>query len=121
MMQRQLYEFSAARGDTGPPVNGFLHQLRWNPTVVDTGNNATLTISVLPREDDTGDGYVVYSRTSGLNANFTDMPRHPATYSTGADASGDSGYEPYALAGERIRVKIGSTSNIAGRLYIWTF
>ena len=118
MMNRQLFEFSAAGGDTGVPANGLLCQLRWNPTVVDTGNNATMVISVLPKQNDTGDGWVIYSKTGGLNANFIDAPRQAASYS-GLDASGDSGYMPIAFAGDRLRVKVGSTSNIAGRLYAW--
>lgn len=120
MNTRQLFEFdgAVAAGDTGPPVNGSLMQFRWNPTVVDTGNNAILTISILPRAGDTGDGWVIYSKTSGLNANFFDAPRQAASY-LGADNSGDSGFEPTEFAGDRLRVQIATTSAIAGRFYAW--
>jgi hypothetical protein len=62
-----------------------LEQIRWQPTVLDTGNNANLTISVLPRMGDTGDGWVILSKTGGLNANFFDAPRQPSCYARGAD------------------------------------
>ena len=123
MISRQVMTIAVtgtgpAKGDTGPAVFGELAQLRWNPSVVDTGNNAILEIAVLPKMGDTGDGFVVFNKAVGNNANWFDAPRQPATYG-GLDNTTDSGFAPIVFAGDRPRYKVRSTSPIAGTLYAW--
>lgn len=125
MIKRQVYEVAAgvvvAPGDTGGPVSGLLHQLRWNPTTGDTGAN--LDITLCPKAGDTGDGGIIYS-IAGVNTklatNFWEAPRQPANYGGITDNTGDSGFVPYAVAaGDRLRVKFSNSATLAGRLYLW--
>jgi hypothetical protein len=119
MTDRVIFEFSTSSspaGDTGPNVDGAIVQVRWNPTTVDTG--ADLVLSILPREGDTGDGFVILNDNDCLGADFVRAPRQAVHDSAGAAlASGDS---PYVLAGDRIRAKvIPGGAACAGRLYVW--
>lgn len=110
MMQRQLFEFNdtGTFGDTGPSFSGFIHQLRWNPTAGDTG--CDLQIAMLPKQGDTGDGWLIYSKTNVLGANFSEI--------------NDTGLLRTVAAGDRLRVKginqAGVATALVGRLYVWT-
>lgn len=115
MITRQKFEFPVGkRGDTGAPANGVLHQIRWL-LGSDTGQN--VTVSVLPKQGDTGEGYVVYSKVNGFDAIVT-----PGLF--GHDTGSGSSFVQYSLASERIRVKITNdtgvaTPNASGTLYAW--
>lgn len=112
-------------GDTGPAIWGELLAVRWNPTdtgsVGDTG--ATGRLDILPREGDSGDGWTIFTKTAGLNADFVDAPRQAVSFATGADNSGDTGWTPHVFAGDRLRFKVlnptGSTNQVTGRLYAY--
>lgn len=111
-MQRQIFEFNdtGTAGDTGPAFSGFVHQLRWandTGTAGDTG--CDLQIALLPRMGDTGDGWLIYSKTNVMGSNFFD--------------TNDTGLTRTAAAGDRLRVKIINQAGVAtalqGRLYVW--
>jgi hypothetical protein len=118
-INRQLFTFSTGSspaGDTGPPINGALLQLHWNPTTVDTG--ADLQIAVLPRTGDTGDGWVILEDNDCLGTDFTRALRQRLHDSAGA---ADTGAGPVVMAGDRLRVKVTpGGSACAGRLYVYT-
>jgi hypothetical protein len=119
-MQRLKFDISgttAAFTDTGPGVNGAILQMRWYPTVVDTGGD--LRVDLLVDERDTGKSIVVYNDNDCLGAAFTRVPTQPQNHPDGAD-TGASSDVPFVAAGERLRVTItpGGTS-IAGQLYVW--
>lgn len=107
---------TGTQGDTGPPLTGELMQLHWNPTTADTGGD--LTIAVLPREDDTGDGWNIYSKTDILGSNFTAAPMQRIFDAAGLS---DTGMTPIVFAGDRLRIKIvPAGGSPAGRLYVYT-
>lgn len=121
MMQRILFEVptnagdTGTQGDTGPPINGEIMQVRWNPTVADTGGDLTLT--VLPKTGDTGDGFDILADADCLGANFNRVPRQDTHDATGVS---DTGSAPIVLAGDRIRMKINPAGGSpAGRLYVY--
>jgi hypothetical protein len=118
-IHRQLFNINAASsavGDTGPPINGALLQLHWNPTTADTG--ADLQIAVLPKTGDTGDGWVVLEDNDCLGTNFTRALRQRLHDSAGAS---DTGAGPIVMAGDRLRVKVTpGGSACVGRLYVYT-
>lgn len=123
---RMLFNVSADTGtwgDTGPAVWGGLLQMHWNPTTADTG--ADLTITLLPKEDDTGDGWIIYNDNDCLGANFTKVPYQATHEAGGAVASTDTGTwsaVPVVFAGDRPRVKVTpGGAAVAGRLYLWFF
>ncbi|MEY9099066.1 hypothetical protein ABIA24_001975 [Sinorhizobium fredii] len=120
MITRQIFEFNdtGRAGDTGPAVFGTIRQIRWNPTTADTG--ADLQISLLPRQGDTGDGWLIYSKANVLGANFASALGQRAVDAAGVT---DTGLYPIYAAGERLRVKVinqaGVSTATTGRLYIW--
>lgn len=119
-MTRQIFEFNdtGTFGDTGPSMNGVIRQMRWNPTSGDTG--ADLHISLLPRQGDTGDGWLIYSKANALVSNFAHGLGQMAVDQVGKT---DTGLYPIALAGDRLRPKVvnqtGASAATVGRLYIW--
>lgn len=124
-MQRQLFEVSTDTGtwgDTGPHFSGVIQQIRWNPTTADTG--ADLAIALLPRQNDTGDGWLIYNDNDSLGVDFVRGLRQPQHGSDGAPDPADTGAAfgvPIVAAGDRLRVKVtpGGTA-VAGRLYVWS-
>lgn len=119
-MQRQVFEFNdtGTAGDTGPSFSGFIHQMRWNPTAGDTG--CDLQISLLPRQGDTGDGWLIINDPNVMGAQFVRVPGQRQHDAAGVT---DTGLAPIAAAGDRLRVKIINQAGVAtalqGRLYIW--
>lgn len=125
MMNRHIFSVSTDTGtwgDTGPGFFGAIQQMRWNPDSMDTG--ADLVVMVLPKEGDTGDGWVVYNDNDCLGTNFVKALRQPQHGSDGAADPADTGAAfgvPIVGAGDRIRVKvIPGGAGGTGRLYIWT-
>ena len=113
-------------GDTGPPVTGFLHEMRWNPSggTTDTGVVVTLTILGKDKQSgDTGAGFVFW-QNSGVNtklaSNFIECPRQPVTYGT-TDNSGDSCFEPYLLSHQRIRLRATNDTGTGQFVGTWWF
>lgn len=124
-MHRQLFEIdtdTGTQGDTGPPFHGLVYQMRWQPTTADTG--ADLQIALLPRKDDTGDGWLFVNETDVLGTDFVRAPRQPQHGSDGAVDPADTGAAfgvPVVGAGDRLRVKvIPGGAALVGRLYVWT-
>lgn len=125
-MQRQIFQINTdtgTQGDTGPVISGEIAQVRWSPTVVDTG--ADLLMALLPRTGDTGDGFVFVNDNDCLGADFVRVPRQPTHDLSGAADVTDTG-TPAAPApivgagGDRIRVKVTpGGAACAGRLYVW--
>jgi len=120
MMHRQLFEVSTDTGtwgDTGPPFTGEIKQVRWNPTTGDTGGD--LKLALLPRQDDTGDGFEFFNDNDCLGTNFQRVPVQPRHHADGAD-TGAADESLIAGAGDRLRVKVipGGLA-VAGRLYVW--
>ena len=117
---RQIFEFNdtGTAGDTGPATWGAIRQIRWNPTSGDTG--ADLNISLLPRQGDTGDGWLIYSKVNALVSNFAFGLGQMAVDHVGKT---DTGLYPIYAAGDRIRPKVvnqaGATTATVGRLYVW--
>lgn len=125
MIDRQIFEVAAGTGawvDTGISFMGEIAQLRWNPLSGDTGQNATMVISLLPRRGDTGDGFLI-ANYANLAADFTRAPRQYTHDLTGASDVTDTGTPaapaPYAAAGDRLRVVVAG-GPVSGRLYIWS-
>ena len=125
MMNRQIFEVdtdTGTWGDTGPPFFGEVKQMRWNPTTADTGGD--LKVALLPREDDTGDGFEFFNDNDCLGTNFQRVPMQPMHGSDGAADPADTGAAwgvPVAGAGDRLRVKvIPGGAAVVGRLYVWT-
>lgn len=131
-MPRQRFDINVSGGvaytDTGPHVSGALLQMRWvHPA--DTGQVATLQISALPDESDTGIGWLVYSSVAAnMATQFTKAPRQP-THDLSGDVDGDTGTpaspSPYVFAGERLKVTVTPADTgvvlSGGRLYLWTY
>lgn len=125
--QRILFEVptnaadTGTQGDTGPVLHGELSHFHWNPTVADTGGD--LTMAVLPKAGDTGDGWNIYSKTDILGANFTAAPRQPQHGVDGAADPADTGAAfgvPIIFAGDRLRIKlVPAGGSPAGRLYVY--
>jgi hypothetical protein len=92
--------------------------MRWVPTTADTG--ADLQIALLPKQGDTGDGWLFVDDTDCLGVQFT---RVPFQQRYGADGSSDTGNDvPVIAAGDRLRVKvIPGGAACAGRLYVWSW
>jgi hypothetical protein len=132
MIIRQRFDVDVAGGvvfqDTGQPVNGELMQMRWwHPA--DTGQVATLQVSVLPVTDDTGVGWLIYNgAATNLATQFVKAPRQfshdlagdPDQTDTGTPASP----EPIVLAHERLKIRVAPADTgvvlSGGRLYVWS-
>lgn len=119
-MQRLVMNISTdtgTQGDTGPHLTGELAQVRWAPTVGDTGGDLTLTI--LPRAADTGDGFDVFADNDCLGAGFTRVPVQHTHHIDGLD-TGASQEFPYVFCGDRLRAKVTpGGAAVSGRLYFW--
>jgi hypothetical protein len=118
---RQVFEFNdtGTAGDTGPATHGVIRQIRWNPSAADTG--ADLHISLLPKQGDTGDGWLIYSRANVLGAQFSGALGQRAVDQAGLQDTGQLAL--ITLAGDRLRPKVvnqaGTGTATVGRLYIW--
>jgi hypothetical protein len=131
-MPRQRLDINVSGGvafqDTGPPISGALLQMRWHHSA-DTGQVATLQISAIVDENDTGIGWLIYSgAAANMATQFTKAPRQP-THDLAGDVDGDTGTpaspSPYVFAGERLKVKVTPADTgvvlTGGRLYLWTY
>lgn len=125
MMHRQIFEVNTDTGtwgDTGPAFTGQIMQMRWNPTTADTG--ADLAVALLPRSNDTGDGWEFFNDNDCLGVDFVRVPSQHVHDISGAAEMADTGTSvapaPVVAAGDRLRVKItpGGAACV-GRLYIW--
>jgi hypothetical protein len=124
-MQRQIFEINTdtgTQGDTGPSFHGAIAQMRWNPTTVDTG--ADLSVALLPKAGDTGDGWIFYNDNDCLGANFVRVPSQHVHDIDGNAEMADTGTSvsphPIVAAGDRLRIKVTpGGAAVAGRLYIW--
>lgn len=120
MISRQLFNVNTDTGtwgDTGPPFNGELVQVRWNPTTADTGGD--LKLALLPKSGDTGDGFEFFNDNDCLGTNFNRVPVQANHHSDGFD-TGAAQESPIAGAGDRLRVKvIPGGAAVVGRLYAW--
>ena len=132
-MPRQRFDINVSGGvaseKIGPPIKGALLQMRWHHPA-DTGQVATLQISALPDENDTGIGWLVYNGPStNMATQFTKAPRQP-THDLAGDIDGsDTGTpaspSPYVFDGEHLKVKVTPVDTgvvlTGGRLYLWTY
>jgi hypothetical protein len=127
MITRQRFDVNVSGGvafqDTGPPVNGELMQMRWWHAA-DTGQVATLQVSVLPVTDDTGVGWLIYdAAAANLATQFVRATRQAVSFTTGASNSGDTGWAPVVLASERLKIRVAPADTgvvlTGGRLYVW--
>ncbi len=121
-MRRHLVEVN--NGDTGRatytsgPCSGEIVQVHWNPTAADTG--ADLTLTLLPKDGDTGDGFDFLSDNDVLGTNMTWVPRQNTHDESGVS---DTGTAPVYAAGDKIQAVVrpgGAANACQGRLYIWT-
>lgn len=124
-ISRHLFQLSTdtgSLGDTGINFMGAVEQVRWNPISGDTGANAVMTLGLLPRMGDTGDGWIFATYTN-LAANFVRVPRQPTHDAQGAVDQTDTGTPaspaPVVSATDRLRVKV-TGGPLSGRLYVWT-
>lgn len=119
-MHRQRFAIdtdTGTQGDTGVPVFGAIKQIRWSPSTGDTG--ADLRLDLLPRAEDTGDGFAFYNNSDCLGSAFTHAPRQPGVSADGNDTGVDE-YFPVVGAGDRIRVKVTpGGAAVVGTLYVW--
>ena len=103
MIQRTQFKVATDTGTweaVSGPIMGRVRQVLWAPSEGDTGDDLELTL--LPDENDTGDGWTFLTHTN-LDAAFF-----------------DTGVNIYA-AGDRIRAKVTPAGlSVAGRLYVWT-
>lgn len=128
MNTRHLFNFengtgTAAKSDTGPPMSGSIHQVRWESLgSADTGatdTGADLQMFVQQRQDDTGDGVLVLNDNDILGVDRIWFPRKNVSLDTG-DAANIANLEPVMAAGERLRVRIvPGSAGVKGRLYVW--
>ena len=114
---------TGTQGDTGPSFFGAVQQIRWSPSTGDTGGD--LRLDLLPRADDTGDGFAFYDNADCLGSAFTQYPRQPTHDPDGNADLHDTGTPirpvPVVGAGDRIRMKVTpGGSSVVGTLYIWT-
>ena len=108
-------------GDSGPKMWGEVRQIRWAPGALNLDTGASLQIALLPKDGDSGDGFVIYEENDNLIADWVRYPRMPFVYSTGVANTGDSGYETIVAAGDRLRVKITpGYKQCKGNLYVWS-
>lgn len=105
------------------PLTGKIAQLIVAPgSAADSG--ADISVTVLPSQDDTGHGYLIYSRANSGGVARVEFPRGPVSVgATGADNSGDTGYTEYCLAGDRVQVGViqsgGVATAFAGTIYLY--
>jgi hypothetical protein len=120
MMRRLAFTVNTdtgTQGDTGPALNGIIHQCRWSPTTVDTG--ADLYLALLTQMGDTAGGMQMISDNDCLGAGFTKQLTFPQTHQDGFD-TGASADVPFVAAGERPRLKVTpGGAAVAGKLYLY--
>ena len=117
---------SVVKGDTGI-FFGKISQVRVVPSVADTGGD--LDIGVYPTSD-TGDGFLIYSRTDCLGSAFTFVPRQPTHDLGGAVDAQDTGtpVSPAPIVGHgdalHVKVRAGQVAAAGGvnttKVWIWT-
>jgi hypothetical protein len=127
MITRQRFDVNVSGGvtfqDTGPHMMGEIQQLRWWHST-DTGQVATLQVSVLPDTLDTGVGWLIYdAAAANLATQFVRATRQAVSFVTGAGNASDTGYVPVVLAGDRLKIRVAPADTgvvlTGGRLYIW--
>jgi len=120
MMTRQRFALSGSSSpfsDTGPPFTGYIMQLAWYPSVVDTGGD--LAIDLMPNIADTGEAITIYNDNDCLGTRFLRAPTQPQHHPDGFD-TGASSDVPVVGAGDRLRIRVTpAASSIAGTLYVW--
>lgn len=112
---------SAASGDSGQ-LYGCIQQMRWIPTVGDTGADLSVTICPIAAGGDTAGAITVIDDNDCMGSAFTRVPLQPASSFEGADTGVDMSY-PFVGAGDRLRVKTQPAGNaaLAGTLYVWAY
>ena len=124
-MNRSYFPVSVTGGtayvQNSASIDGQIKQLRWHHAA-DTGQVASIELSVLPDENDTGIGWQAYSRASAnVATQFVVALRQPEHGSDGVADTGVAGV-PIALAGDRLRVKVVPADTgvvVDAKLYIW--
>ena len=105
------------------PLTGKIAQLIVAPgSAADSG--ADISVTVLPSQDDTGHGYLIYSKANSGAVHRIEFPRGAVSVgTTGADNSGDTGYTEYCLAGDRVQVGVvqsgAVTAAFSGTVYLY--
>lgn len=84
-------------------VDGPIHQLRWH-AAADTGQIASIDLTILPDTVDTGPGWSFYARAAANVA--TQFVAVPTQEIHDAAAASDTGYAPIVAAGDRIRLTV---------------
>lgn len=124
-MQRTRFPVAVSGGtryrETTPIMGGEpLHQVRWHHAA-DTGQVATIELSVLPDGDDTGPGFQVYNRAAiNLATQFLAAPRQSPQQSDGTD-TGFSDSVPFVGTGQlQLTVTPADTGVVLnGTCYVW--
>lgn len=130
-MPRNFFPVAVSGGTaysaTTPPIHGDIRQMRWSHAT-DTGQIATMTLSLLPDADDTGIGFQIYNSGSVNQATqFTKAPRQP-THDLNGDADvTDTGTpadpSPYFCAGDHVKLVVTPADTgvvIDGKFYLWS-
>lgn len=119
MNQRIVFNIdtdTGTKGDTGPPMDGLIHSIRWQPTTADTG--ADLYLALINAQGDTTGGVQLISDNDCLGAAFTKQPTLPQTHGDGFD-TGASADVPHLATGERLRLKITpGGAALVGKLHV---
>lgn len=112
---------SVPAGDSGV-LYGSIQQMRWVPTLGDTGADLNVTLCPLASGGDTAGGITVYDDNDCLGTAFTRVPVQPAQTADGFD-TGVDGYCLFVGARDRIRAKVspGGNAAVSGDLYIWQY
>jgi hypothetical protein len=123
-MERLEFQFVSAGGatvhDTGGPVFGRLHAVRWDKASgVDTGGTLLLTQCI--DGEDTGPNVQRFS----LGCTPSGWVKHPRTPPCGPDGiedtGADGGHDRALFIGERLRITLvpGSNAGLTGRAWVW--
>jgi hypothetical protein len=128
MIERIALKIAAAdattpSGDTGRGVMGELLQLRWVPTVVETGASLSL-VQVNRNSGDTAGSSPILTIEDLGSSNRQWCPRQPQHGVDGNPDPSDTGAAfgvPWVFGGDRLRVKVvpAGVGVIAGTLYAW--
>jgi hypothetical protein len=101
-------------------LSGALEMIRWVPTT-DTGGS--ILISIVPNENDTGSGYVVWNDTGKASDQYTVFPRAKPNLSGGSEISqSDTGVsaEKYVGVGDLVKVVITPGGlTVTGTLWVY--
>ena len=119
-MQRQIFSVDTDTGrwsQAGPAISGGLVQMRWVPSTADTG--ADLKLTLLPRADDSGDGWAFFDDNDCLGVQFTKVPIQAIHQSDGLDTGADNS-SAVAFCGDRLQVEVTpGGAAVVGNLYVW--